>query len=124
MQPLHLNTIYLVWHIYITIHKILYIMTKKPTPIGYTHSFCFTLESMNVDFVSQTEMLTLKKSLTNEYKPNSPRHSKHQRSVVNLLKRLGAMNSPGLPVHALHPECLPPRVQQQHLLLDLKLFFR
>lgn len=34
------------------------------------------------------------------------------------------MNLPGLPVHALHPEFLPAGIQQQHLLLDLKLFFR
>lgn len=98
-------------------------MTQKHPPISYTHSFCFTLESRKVDFVSQTAMLILKKSLTNGCKPNSPKHSKHQRSVLNLWKRLCAMNSPGLPVHALHPEFLPARVQQQHLLLDLKLFF-
>lgn len=30
-------------------------------------------------------------------------------------------DSPGLPVHALHPQLLPAGVQQQHLLLDLKL---
>lgn len=34
------------------------------------------------------------------------------------------MNSPGLPVHALHPEFFPAGVQQQHLLLNLKLLFR
>lgn len=34
------------------------------------------------------------------------------------------MDSPGLPVHALHPEFLPAGVQQQHLLLNLKLLFR
>jgi len=33
-------------------------------------------------------------------------------------------DSPGLPVHALHPEVLPAGVQQQHLFLNLKLLFR
>lgn len=30
-------------------------------------------------------------------------------------------HSPGLPLHAIHTEGLPPRVQQGHLLLDLEL---
>lgn len=33
-------------------------------------------------------------------------------------------DSPGLPVHALHPELLPAGVQQQHLFLNLELLFR
>lgn len=74
--------------------------------------------------MSQTEELLQTKISYKWMQSNSSEMQQAPETSPSALGEVMRDDSPGLPVHALHPELLPAGVQQQHLLLDLKLLFR
>lgn len=89
----------------VTVTKYFYIRIKKKS--SCIHLFCLTLESTKTtDFMSQAEELILKKTLQMDAK-QLLRDADASEVSPAALGEVVQHNSPGLPVHALHPELLP-----------------